>query len=1359
MSYNNIITTKGLDLLALVQADSEKKIVFTRAEIGNGTLDGENPEDFVTLLGDIKMDAQIQREFVGDESVKIKVFYNNGSVDTGFSVHEVGLYAKDPEDDSKEILFLYCNSSEADFLPDKTTAVTVEQVINLIVKMSNTDDVTVVATSESNVIRENFGENTILKADVEGDPVALKVEPNRMIGRKGSETDTIEDLEPDEVRDILNVPELVEGKISDEHNNVTGATRQAILSLNDISFKTTNVKIADEHTYTGNGVVRELDFGMDFNTQNSVNQFGGIAFGKSVATDRDIRFSDSDMLEEAEGKTVFLSDSAKYSEIDAIRKFTEKGIEIGTDNGVNTNNEESEFFAFQTTNKVENKVYEGVKSVVFKCHNNWGSEAYIGVRRIEFYNNDTCIDLNANDFTVYATSYLNSYYVPQNAFISSLSMTGSYQSNAWLTNNQFISNQTLIIVFNTPTDITHIVVNNSHHLGTGTYNGVKDLDIIFTDQTLNSSHTIWETDIPNGETVWSGTIPEHIESDVAESKAVLYTTPWRYNPNNGFAFHTRIGRGAAEKITNPPEMDGMKLCFRLTKDIDYNRNWTVFSDKLPATQGLWLEVGTPETNIGFNNNEEPNSNNYTIGNYPNSAFKGHTIKDYCFFGKDLSYIEPGLTGVEGATAFMSCTPGQTFECGFEPQMIITKSIAVDNNWIIYTKNHEFNDAVMMLNLSDPKTSLPVEYSPIVNGTKITAPNVSAQQKYLVIAFAEVVSVPADNKIINTTAKSSPGTLSEREVDMGMDLVTGENGGMVLTKGGSSSWAVFDTVRGPLKRLQTDNESAEDEDQEFIKEFTKNGVRIGNNEIVNGSSDQFYMGFQTDEKIKPPKWKAKSVIIDIANNYGATDYIKLRSIDFYKDGVLLPFLADDFVSKSTTTNVDYEAKNLFITGNSKIGADIGNGFRSQISAVSSQRITVVFDSEIEFDKVVINNGHESGANTDSGAKLIDIQITNVEYDNTTYGAVVTGAVDRIFKSNILQHPDTDTSDDKVYVDISDEWQINRASGFGMCKIKGTGANRVFRTPYGKEISMMWLKRTNTTSGWTVYSNTIGVEQDLRLDTTQYKEPTSNFSGYIGEEVPYSKDEFYIGVHDPDEYIIYAWFGDYFQDSATGEVNVDDSKRVMGIKGSSAFFSGTTEIMGTETYRTQVDDIETVVWKMKDGDTSDWNIINRSLNNFQDRYRLNSSISKLGVSADPLISINGSEITVTSSNYTLDHFIYMVFGRSAQKDNKEYIPWMTQVSHIGTGATDTHIDLGLDFTGGGMVLQKSLTDATNWNITDTLRGVGKQLHTDTYEIESTVSEMVKEFTDNGVRIGTDVHINKLNSEIATFGFQTTHKTEPT
>ncbi|MCP4162935.1 MAG: hypothetical protein GY760_22975 [Deltaproteobacteria bacterium] len=1364
MSYNYIVTTKGLDLIAMVQADPTKKIEFIRAEIGNGDLpDNATPENYEALLGSIKKNAVIQKkEFLNDESVKVTVSYDNNDVTTGFSVSEVGLYAKDPLDDSKEVLFLYCNSSEADFLPDNNSAVNVEQVVNLIIKMSNADNVTVTTSPLSNVMKESFGANTILKADVEGEPYSLKVEPGRVVGRKGNESDKIEDLEPSDVREILNVPELVDGKISNQHNNVTSSPRQAILALNDISYKTTNVKIADEHTYTGNGVVRELDFGMDFVTQNSVNQFGGIAFGKSVSTSHEIRIKDSDM---EDNKHLYLSSSsALQTSTEEVRKFTEKGIEIGPHTDINASSEECEFFAFQTTKK-EKKIYENVKSVVLKCHNNWGYSDYIGLRRVEFYNGDIRHDITASeDFIAFSTTaHGNSDFTPDKSFDTNISKTGEWNNTQWLSEGKKISNQVLLVVFNSPKDITHIVINNSTDAARHTDVGVKDLDVIFTDQPLGASHSVWDSSIPNGETVWSGRLSQHIASDVADPQTIM-NTAWRYNPNNGFAFQTRTGRGVAEQFKNPPEMDGMKLCFRFTKNIDRANQWYAYTDKLPATHGLCISLASPPNSaLYYSNNEEPTTDRFSIGNIDAQTYPGSTIKDYCFFGKDLSYIESGLTGVEGATAFMSCDPGQTFECGFEPQMIIYRSLEVNHEWRVYTKNDNFENLIMYLSNPGPKVAENPTSKPNVSGTKITAPVTTEFGKYLIIAFAEVVSVPADNKVINTLVKSSPGTLAEREVDMRMDFVSEENGGMVLTKGGSDYWYLFDTVRGPLKRLNTCAGYAEDSDPEFLQEFTKNGVKVGSDASVNGEPDQFYMGFQTDEKVKSPKWKAKSVVFDIANNYGATDYIRLRSIEFYKDGILLPFTESDFICSSTADNASFKPENLFVTGNTKTGTDENTGWRSNTNVVVDQRVIVKFENEIEFDKIVINNGHDSGSGTTSGAKHIDIQITDYAYDTITHGAVVTGSVNRIFKSNILQHTATDDSDDKIYVDISDEWQINRASGFGMCKVSGTGTNRVLRTPFGKEPAMFWWKNINAATGWITYFHALGAGMDLRLDTTQNEGSTSNFKGYKIEDgtgivIPYSKDEFYLGAADPGEYIIYAWFGDYFQDSGTGEVVTEDNKRVMGIKGTTAFFKGTKSTAGTDVYETHIDDIETIIWKSRTDDTGRWNLINKSLNNFQDGYYLDANQTMPSVSG---ISVNGSEITVNTSTPALDTIIFMVFGRSADKDTKEYIPWMSQTSHIGTGATDTHIDLGLDFTGdnGGMILQKSLTDPASWVISDTLRGSGKGLWTDATGAETIQSNLVEEFTENGLKVGSHTYINKLNSEIATFGFQTTHKTKPT
>ncbi|MCP4160038.1 MAG: hypothetical protein GY760_08195 [Deltaproteobacteria bacterium] len=192
-----IITKKGLDILALMNVDIE----FVRAEIGNGELSG----DPLVLTGLIskKMDVQINnREFVGDETLCVTISFTNTDVTEGFYVHELGLYIRDPEGGSDDILFCYDYVVDANFLPDNTSPTGVEHVHKFYMKMSNTEGISISIPSEGYILRENFGANTIFKADIDGDPELLEVSEDTIIGRHLGTN--IKALFPDEIRNITN---------------------------------------------------------------------------------------------------------------------------------------------------------------------------------------------------------------------------------------------------------------------------------------------------------------------------------------------------------------------------------------------------------------------------------------------------------------------------------------------------------------------------------------------------------------------------------------------------------------------------------------------------------------------------------------------------------------------------------------------------------------------------------------------------------------------------------------------------------------------------------------------------------------------------------------------------------------------------------------------------------------------------------------------------------------------------------------------------------------------------------------------------------------------------------------------------
>lgn len=153
------------------------------------------------------------------------------------------------------------------------------------------------------------------------------------------------------------------------------------------------------------------------------------------------------------------------------------------------------------------------------------------------------------------------------------------------------------------------------------------------------------------------------------------------------------------------------------------------------------------------------------------------------------------------------------------------------------------------------------------------------------------------------------------------------------------------------------------------------------------------------------YAAKSVFIDMYNNYGYDGYMQIRSIDFYKDGALIPLTAADFTAYSTTVrpSYDYDPAYAFDTSLSKTGDSYGGTtWQSDWDCHRSQRIACVFNTEIEFDEVVVEN-HRGDAGV-RDAKFY-ISPTALSSGDVVFGQAVTGST-RIFLGPISRHTDSD-----------------------------------------------------------------------------------------------------------------------------------------------------------------------------------------------------------------------------------------------------------------------------------------------------------------------------------------------------------------
>jgi hypothetical protein len=199
--------------------------------------------------------------------------------------------------------------------------------------------------------------------------------------------------------------------------------------------------------------------------------------------------------------------------------------------------------------------------------------------------------------------------------------------------------------------------------------------------------------------------------------------------------------------------------------------------------------------------------------------------------------------------------------------------------------------------------------------------------------------------------------------------------------------------------------------------------------------------------------AKSVVFDFANNWGYANYIGVRSIEFYKDDVLIPLAyPDDFEVYATGSYSGlFLPKNAFVTSLSKTGAWTQTTWLGPSYAGNENRLVIVFNTPTEFDKVVINNNHTLGGVTNAGAKYTTVTSSTDEITSTVYGEAVTnGTV--LFEDIIPQHSAVDEVDDyilypstentltmyrSVVIDIADNWGDDRFTNIRSVELYSDG----------------------------------------------------------------------------------------------------------------------------------------------------------------------------------------------------------------------------------------------------------------------------------------------------------------------------------
>jgi hypothetical protein len=125
------------------------EICFTRIKVGAGELvDGQDFRTFTDLI-DPKVNLTLTGISIDDGYAKIKGYFTNEGQTEAFNYREVGLFAKDPDDESKEILYCYANyGKDYAYIADPSSEI-IERTVTIVAIVDDAVNVTAVLDSSA----------------------------------------------------------------------------------------------------------------------------------------------------------------------------------------------------------------------------------------------------------------------------------------------------------------------------------------------------------------------------------------------------------------------------------------------------------------------------------------------------------------------------------------------------------------------------------------------------------------------------------------------------------------------------------------------------------------------------------------------------------------------------------------------------------------------------------------------------------------------------------------------------------------------------------------------------------------------------------------------------------------------------------------------------------------------------------------------------------------------------------------------------------------------------------------------------------------------------------------------------------
>lgn len=177
-----------------------------------------------------------------------------------------------------------------------------------------------------------------------------------------------------------------------------------------------------------------------------------------------------------------------------------------------------------------------------------------------------------------------------------------------------------------------------------------------------------------------------------------------------------------------------------------------------------------------------------------------------------------------------------------------------------------------------------------------------------------------------------------------------------------------------------------------------------------------LGLKKEAPLPLGAFRARSMVFDMATNHGNSMYIFFRNLDFFLQGVKIPYSAQWQVYSTTQYNDTTPPSRVFDGAYYTGDANLSTAWMPPYLTIANQRLIVVFPEETTIDDIKYNNGFNFWSDAvqrlDTGVKDLKIYKATEVYTDKAFNATIPGGV-LIYDGEAQMHSAANVNDNYAF----------------------------------------------------------------------------------------------------------------------------------------------------------------------------------------------------------------------------------------------------------------------------------------------------------------------------------------------------------